>query len=271
MTIYYTPESMWLTTNVLDFREYLPPSRVYAPVNRNISITTEAQSNLKHEPQDPSPWYIGADGNVIEEDLLSFLKSTVRIKKEAQILTTNLANSPERKGTFDSIDSAESPFSSSALNEFHKRITSAKVTELKTPVPRPRMYSAAPRSNITQHSISSSCVLSAAPLTKLQPTTLVPPIEDDISISALIVPHSSSNYDESAIQKDVHTMSKQKVEAVCNALNLTASSIPWRSNVNIIKSKSVASELLTTVLKESLTFSSDVRRRRSPKSAINKQ
>lgn len=271
MTIHYAPESMWLTTAVLDFREYLPPSRVYAPVNRNVGITTEAQSNLKHEPCRPDPWYMGKDGRAIEEDLLHFLKSTVRIRGETQTSVTSPADSPERKGTFDSIEYAEPPFSNSALSEFHKKITSAKETGAKTPVPRPRMCSANPRFNVTEYSISRPCALSAAPRTKLRTTTVISPVEEDISLSALMVPCKSSNYDENAVQRSIHVISKQRAETVCNALNLTPSSLPRRSNVDIIKSRSAASELLTTVLTDSLVFSSDVKRCRSPKSAVNKQ
>lgn len=55
MTIHYAPESMRLSTSVIDVREYLPPARVYAPVSRNMGVTTEAQSNHRCETPAHTP------------------------------------------------------------------------------------------------------------------------------------------------------------------------------------------------------------------------
>ncbi len=270
MTIHYAPESMRLSTSVLDIREYLPPARVYAPVGRNMSITTEAQSKHKCEAPRQAPWYMGKDGRVVEEDLLCFLKSTVRIKGEANLPTANPGTSPEHKGAFDDTDSAEPSYPTSALNEFHRKITNDKRVSIQASTPRRRVYSAHPRSSMITCTISRPCTLSATSRTKLRSTATISPIEGETSFSEFLVPHSPSNHDKYAIEKSAHIISKQRAETVCSALNLTATNLPRRSNIDLIKSKTAASELLTTVLTNSLTFSNEAKRRRSPRSATNK-
>lgn len=271
MTIHYAPESMRLSTSVIDVREYLPPARVYAPVSRNMGVTTEAQSNHRCEAPRTHPWYIGADGRAIEEGLLCFLKSTVRIKKEASLPVANSVNLLEHRGTFDSIDSVEPPYSNTALNEFHRKLTSAKGAEIKVAAPQPRIYSAHSRSSMIPYTISRPCALSIASRAKLQQTAAISPVEDDISLSDFTVPHNSSSHSNCTTELNPYSVSKQRAETVCSALNLTATSLPRRSNVDLVRSKAAASELLTTILTESLTFSNDARRRRSPKSVMSKQ
>ncbi|EFO62859.1 Hypothetical protein GLP15_855 [Giardia lamblia P15] len=271
MTIHYAPESMRLSTSVIDVKEYLPPTRIYAPVSRNMGLTTEAQSSHRCTTPRTHPWYIGADGRAIEDGLLCFLKSTVRIKKEANLPVADSTNSPKHQGTFDSIDSIELPYSNSTLNEFHRKITNAKRVDIKASMPRPRICSAHPRSSMIPCTINRPYALSIALGTKLRPTTAISPVEDDISLSDFTVPHNSSNYSNCVTELNAYSVSKQRAETVCSALNLTATSLPRRSNVNLVRSKAAASELLTTILADSLTFSNEARRRRSPKSGMNNQ